>query len=190
MDIMKLIEAKLEDPEVMEKLSNSLNTDSDKVEKASKLSIPAMIKAIERNAKSEQGAKSLNSALDDHQDDDVDDVRKYLENVNKEEGDKALSHMFGSKKTRVQTNIARETGLNESQTSDIMKQLAPLLLGLLGQKKKKDNIGLSGISGLLGSLLSGSDSGIMATVTNLLDKDGDGSMIDDVSDIIGGFFNK
>lgn len=190
MDIMKFIEEKLEDPDVMDKLSNSLNADKGKVKKASKLSIPTMVKALERNAQSHEGAKSLEKALDNHKDDDIEDVRRYLESVNKDEGDKVLSHMFGNKKNRVQTNIAKETGLHENQTLDIMKQLAPLLLGALGQKKKNQNIGSSGMSGFLSSILSGSDSGVMGTVTNLLDRDGDGSMIDDVSDIVGGFFKK
>lgn len=190
MDIMKFIEDKLEDPHILGKLSGSANADSDKVKKAAKLSIPTMVKALERNAKDNEGARSLETALDGHKDDNIDDVRRYLEQVNMDEGDKALSHMFGSKKDRVKSNIAKESGLNQNQTSDIMKQLAPLLLAMLGTKKKNQSLDSSGISGFLGSILSSSDSGIMGTVTQLLDRDGDGSMIDDVSDIVGGFFKK
>lgn len=190
MDIMKFIEEKLEDPQVLNKLSSSSNTDSNNVKKAAKLSIPTMVKALERNARDNEGAKSLERALDNHKDDNIEDVRRYLENVNKDEGDRALSHMFGSKKDRVRANISKASGLEENHTSDIMQQLAPLLLGFLGNQKRNTGLGSSGISGFLASMLGGSNSGIMGTVTNLLDRDGDGSMMDDVSDIVGGFFKK
>lgn len=190
MDIMKYIESKLEDPHVISKLNGSLNADSDKVKNVSRLSIPAMVKALERNSSNDEGAISLEEALNEHKDDNIGNVKRYLENVNKDEGEKVLSHMFGSNKNRVQTNISRETGLQEHQTLDIMKQLAPLVLGMLGQKKRSQNINSSGLPGFLRSVLGGSNSDIMATITNLLDRDGDGSIVDDVSDMVGGLFNK
>ncbi len=194
MDIMRLIEDKLNDPEVLNKLTGSSDVETHKVKNATKLTVPAMLKALERNANSHEGAISLENALNDHKNDDINDVKRYLENVNRDEGDKVLSHMFGENKTRVQSNIARETGLGMGQTSSIMTQLAPLLLGLLGQKKSRQNVDSSGMSGflgdILGNLMGGSNSGIMSKVTDLIDRDGDGNIMDDVSDMLGGFFKK
>jgi len=80
-----------------------------------------------------------------------------------------------------------ETG----QVDGIMTQLAPLLLGALGQQKKQQRLDSAGIPGLLSGLLEkGGNGGIMGMVTNLLDADDDGSIIDDVGNLLGGFFKK
>lgn len=190
MDIMKFMEDKLEDSDVISKLSNSENVDSLKIRKASKLCIPTMLKALQRNASSSEGAKSLEMALNQHKDDNVEDVSRYLQNLNHDEGEKVLTHIFGSNKDRIQANIAKETELEDSQISHIMKQLAPLLLGMLGQKKKKQDIGSSGITDFLGDIMNISNGGIMDKVTRILDRDGDGSIMDEVTDVIGGLFDK
>jgi len=67
--------------------------------------------------------------------------------------------------------------------------LAPLLLGQLGQQKKQGGFDLSSLGSLLGgSSLKGND--VMNMVTGLLDSDGDGDVIDDVSKLLGGFLKK
>lgn len=189
MDIIKLIEEKLEDPDVLKSLSGQIDHDKERVKKAAKLSVPTMLKALQRNANDTSGAISLEKALEDHKTDNIADVKSYIQNINKAEGDKVLSHMFGQKRSRVETNISREAGLDQNQTSNIMKRLAPLLLGFLGQKKSNESIGSNGISNLISNVLGGR-SGMMDKVTDLLDKDGDGNITDDVGDMVKGLFNK
>lgn len=190
MDIMKFIEEKLEDPDIIGKLTGASNVNAKKVEKAAKLSIPAMVKGLALNTKSKEGMKSLDNVLDNHKEDNIMDIKGFLQNVNKDEGEKILVHMFGNNKDKIQSNIAKESGLQENQIANIMKQLAPLLLGILGQKSKNESLGSNITSVLLGNIVSGNDSGIMGTVTSLLEKDGAGSIIGNVSDIAGKLFKK
>ncbi|MGI1659724.1 MAG: DUF937 domain-containing protein [Desulfitobacterium sp.] len=92
---------------------------------------------------------------------------------------------------RVQNNLAKQTGLEAGQVSGIMTQLAPLLLGALGQQKKQKNLDSSGIAGLLSSLSDqGANSGLMGMVTNLLESDNDGSIVDEVGSLLKGFLKK
>ena len=70
-------------------------------------------------------------------------------------------------------------------------QLAPLLMGALAQQKKQEHVDASGLAGLLGGITSNSaDSGIMKMVTNLLDADDDGNIMDDVGGLLQGFLKK
>ena len=130
-------------------------------------------------------------ALDHHQDDEVLDLDSFLSKVNKDDGAKILSHVLGGNSQRVQTNLARQSGMNPGQVSGILIQLAPMLLGALGQEKKRGNLDASNLIGMLaGGLGQGGNGGIKAMVTNLLDSDDDGSIIDEVGDLLGGFLKR
>ena len=184
MDIMKLILDKLDDTDIINNLSGQMGADSEQVKKAAKLSIPAMLKGLQENSETDSGAQSLDSALDDHKDDDISDISNFLGRADKNEGEKALTHMFGERRGRVETNIAKESGLDVSQVTQIMQQLAPLLLGFLGNKKGSHS---GGVSSLLGSILGGS-SGLMGLASKLLGKDDDGTIPTEIGDILGGLF--
>ena len=158
------------------------------------MGLPTLIKALSNNASTPKGAEALAGALDQHKDDDINDIIQYIKNVDTEDGRKILNHVLANKNQNVQTRLAKQAGLQTSQVSGLMSQLAPLLLGALGQQKKKENLDATGISSLT-SLLSDSmgkkdDSGIMGMVSQLLDSDKDGDIIDDVSGINGSILKK
>ena len=168
-----------------------MGAEPSQVQQLAQLGMPAIMQALGRNASTSEGATALASALDQHQDDNVDDVDGFLNNVNTHDGAKMLQHIFSGNNNRVQNNLARQTGLDTSQVSVIMTQLAPLLLGALGQQKKQQNLDSSGISGLLSGVLEqGSNSGLLGMLTNLLDSDNDGDIVDDVGNLLSRFLKK
>ncbi len=63
-------------------------------------------------------------------------------------------------------------------------------MGSLGQQKQTQNVNVPGLGGLLGGLLGGSGNDLTKTVTDLLDRDHDGDLMDDVGDLLGGFLKK
>ncbi|HPU01171.1 MAG TPA: DUF937 domain-containing protein [Bacillota bacterium] len=102
----------------------------------------------------------MEKALRDHQDDPVEDVFNFLQGVDIEDGAKILGHIFSSKKEQVQKDLAGKTGLTVEQVVAVLTQLAPLVLGALGNEKKKKEKEKSSagdlgdlLGGLLGSLL-------------------------------------
>lgn len=191
MDILKLITEQMNDQDTLKKLGQSVGAEPSQVQQLTQLGMPALLQALGRNASTSEGASSLAKALEQHQDDDVEDINGFLNNVNKEDGAKILQHIFAGNDGRVQNNLARKTGLESGQVSDLMAQLAPLLLGALGQQKKQKNLDASGIPGLLGGLLEqGGNKGVMGMVTNLLDSDNDGSIVDEVGGILKGFLKR
>lgn len=191
MDIMKLINDQLNNQDTLKKLGQTVGAAPSQVQKVAELGLPALLQALGNNAGSTAGAKALSDALDQHKDDDVNDIDGYLKKVNTNDGAKMLKHILGSNKDSVQSKLAQQSGLDTSQVSGLMSQLAPFLLGALGQKKKEQNLDSSGIGKMLGGLMGqGGKNGLMGMVTNLLDSDKDGSIVDDVGDLLKGFMKK
>ena len=190
MDFMSLIKDQLNNPEILSQLGKTVGADADQVSKVTQLGLPALLEGLNRNAQTPDGAEALAAALDQHKDDSVNDLSGFLQNVDQNDGAKILSHVFGGKKDKVQNNLAKQTGLQSGQVSGLLTQLAPMLLGALGNQKKEDNLDASGIASLLpslGSLLGGSHSGGLSGIASLLDADKDGDIMDDLKGLLGKF---
>lgn len=191
MDLFTLINEQLNNKETLNKLGQSVGADPKQVQQLAQIGLPTLLQALGRNAETAEGAVSLAAALDQHQDDDIEDINGFLNKVDMEDGAKILSHIFSGRKDRVQKNLAKKTGLQQTQVSGLMMQFAPLLLGMLAKQKKENNVQPSALPGLLGALTSqSSNDGMMDLVSNLLDADDDGSIIDDVGNLLKGFLRK
>ena len=190
MNINELMEM-LSNKDAINKLGASAGIESDKVEKLISLGLPTIMKAMDRNAKTNDGAESLMKALKQHEDDDVDDLEKFINKLDKNDGAKMLNHIFSNKNQAVQNNLAQQTGLDTSQVSSMLQQLAPLLLGVLGNQQKKQNLDVNNLSSLMnGALKKSGKGGMMDLAEQFLDADKDGSIVDDVGKMLGGFFKK
>lgn len=190
MDIMELMKM-LGNKENVEKISGNAGAESDKVQKLMDMGIPTIMQAMGRNAKSPEGAESLMNALRQHQDDDVENMVRNPSAIDKNDGEKILSHILSSKDDQVKMNLAKETGLEKNQVSGVLAQIAPLLMGVMGQQQKQRGAGVSDISSLVTDALGKSaKGGMMDMATRFLDQDKDGSIVDDIGDMLGGMFGK
>ena len=69
----------------------------------------------------------------------------------------------------------------------MLKIAAPIIMGMLGRQRAQNNISNgSDLNTMLGSLLGGQPRQNQDLITSLIDSDGDGSVLDDVSDIVLG----
>ena len=78
-----------------------------------------------------------------------------------------------------------------------MATLAPLVLGALGKQKRQNNLDQGGIADILGQVAGmqrqrnqQQKSPLGGLINNFLDKDGDGSIIDDVAGMLGNFMRR
>lgn len=154
-----------------------------------------LLGAMAKNAATPEGASALSKALDrDHDGSVLDDVMGMFTGQAKPASEKALNgeailgHVLGNRKDSAAKTISQVSGLNTSQVGSLMVQLAPLIMGALGKAKKENNMDASDLSSMLGGILGGMKSGNqkqmdpkMAMLTAFLDKDGDGSIVDDVA---------
>lgn len=194
LDLLSLLTSQLADKETLSKIGGTVGASPSQAKKVAELGLPALLQALSRNAGSEQGAQSLAKALDQHSQDDVDDLLGFFNKVDRNDGDKILGHILADRKTNVQSAVAKQSGLDVNQVSGLLTQFAPLLLGLLGKQKQQQNVGADGLAGMLSSLTGGTgnnqDSGLMSMASKLLDADGDGNIMDDIGGLLGGFFGK
>ncbi len=119
--------------------------------------LPALLGAMQNNAKDTNAASGLAKALDDHAGDDISDIGSFLKNVDLNDGAKILSHVLGSDQSKVQDALAKKNGLSADQVSTGLASLAPLLLTFLGKEKKSKSSSngdvdlMSMLGGFLGS---------------------------------------
>jgi hypothetical protein len=174
--------------QIVSGVAGSTGTDSSKTSSVLTMALPLLMKGMERNAATPEGAAGLMGALSGKHDGSILDNLGGLfgggvdESV-KQDGAGILGHILGSKQSGVEQIIGQKSGLDASTVSTILKVAAPLVMGYLGKQKNEQNISSSGdITGLLGGLLGGSsDTAEQSFLEKMLDADGDGSVIDDVA---------
>ena len=174
--------------ELVKKASSKTSEDKGKVTSALGMALPLILGAMKRNTKDPEGAENLDKALQSEKHNG--DVLNNLEEKDAEaltgEGSKILNHVLGSRQSGISKTIAGALNMDESSVNKILEMAAPVIMGLLGQQKRKDNVGASGLSGLLGSVMGSNSSHDQSLVETLLDADGDGSVIDDVAGMVLG----
>jgi len=167
---------------------------NDKTASVLSMALPAILGAMKRNASTPEGAASLNTALSDNRHDGsmLDQLSGLLggggsDNALLSDGAGILKHVLGGNQGRVEQNISRNSGVDTGSVGQIIKMAAPIIMGLLGSQKRKENVGQGGIGDLLGSVLgSNSNNNDQSLIESLLDADGDGSIIDDVAGMVLG----
>ena len=148
--------------------------------------LPAMLTALSKNTGTEKGAQELNNALETKHDGSIlNNLSGYLSNPDLKDGAGILNHLFGSQTSNVANAVSQSSGLDTNGSMKMLQMLAPILMGILGQQKKQNNLDAKGLGNLTSMLASnfGSEagtSGIMETVTNLLDANKDGNVVDDI----------
>lgn len=105
--------------------------------------MPLLLGAMHKNAKSEQGASNLMSALSNKHDGSIlDNLGSILggdgvdRNV-KNDGEGILSHVLGGKQSMIQQTIAQKVGVDADTVGQILKIAAPIVLGFLGKKNRR-----------------------------------------------------
>lgn len=185
MDILEMLTKSLGSSNVLDSLSETIGADKKQVASATSMLVPTLLNGLTKNAQSANGLTSLFGALDKHKDSNVSDVSQFLQNVDLTDGKKIISHILGSKTATVTKEVSKESGLSTKQATTLLSTLGPLVMGTLGNQKSKNQLD----AGALLTMLTGSK-GMMDTVTNLLDADKDGSIIDDLGDLVGKFLKK
>ena len=156
--------------------------------------LPAMLAALGKNAGTEKGAEELNNALEKKHDGSIlDNLSGYLSNPDLKDGAGILNHLFGNQTSNVANAVSQSSGLDTNGSMKMLQMLAPILMGMLGQQKKQNNLDAKGLGNLTSMLASnfGSEAGaagIMEAVTNLLDANKDGNVMDDIMGMVGKIF--
>ena len=184
MDILNAIVG-AQDGAAVRQLGATLGLDEAQAATALSALVPALAGGVQRNLQQDGGLGSLIGALTagGHQ--------RYLDDPSALEGAAAiqdgngiLGHLLGSKEASrsVASQAAAQTGLSPELLKRMLPLVATLVMGALAQKK--------GASPSLGGLTGGSGGRLTGGLGSLLDRNGDGSIGDDVAGMLGRFLSR
>lgn len=148
--------------------------------------VPALAAGVQRNIKSEGGLDSLMAALSSGT------HGRYIDNPSSlrdqsaiADGNGILGHLLGSKDVsrEVASRAAGQTGVS----ADVLKQMLPLAATLMMGALAKQSSGAASLGAATGS---GAGGGIASMLTPLLDQNRDGSIVDDVTSMLGQFVKR
>ncbi len=168
------------DGSALSSLSQSLGSDSQATKTAASAALPLLFSALAKNAASDDGAAALEKALDrDHDGSILDGVSAAFGQGASTDGDGILKHVLGSQRGDAEAGIAKLSGLDSGQSSQMLAALAPLVMGALGKAKRSQGLDAGGLAGLLSGEQQQARSQL-GGLAGMLDKDGDGSVVDDL----------
>lgn len=178
-------------------VSDSTGNDQNKTSSVLTMALPVLMKAMERNASTPQGADGLMGALSGKHDGSILDNLGGLfgggvEESVTQDGSKILGHILGNRQQGVEKIIGEKSGLDTGSVGNILKVAAPILMGVLGKQARQNNVSSSNdLTGLIGGMLGGSGAREeQGFLEQILDADGDGSVIDDVAGMVLGSSKK
>ena len=161
-------------------ISKQLGADEQTTKSAMGAALPMLIGALSRNGADEKGAQGIMGALekDNHDGSILDNLGDFLGNKKYDEprsGAGILGHILGGKQERVAQGVSKTSGLSSDATGQLMKMLAPMVLGALGKQKKSAGLGVGDLMGFLGGEKKAVEQdGGGSLIGRMLDQDGDG----------------
>ena len=111
----------------------------------------------------------------------LDDMADAPQNISVAEGNELLGVLTGSKENSraLASDVGSQLGISADSIKTLLPMIAPMIAGMLNNQLKASN--------LQGSADSGS---MMSMLTQFLDQNKDGSIVDDIFRIAGNFLGK
>ncbi|OBX23790.1 uncharacterized protein DUF937 [Gelidibacter algens] len=174
-------------------VAGQTNQPPNKAHEVLMIGMPVLMAAMKRNASSPEGAQGLLSAINSKHDGSIlNDLGSLfgggVDDTVMTDGSKILGHVLGNKQSNVENAIGAKAGIDSGTVAQILKVAAPILMGILGNQAKQQNVDSpSGLEGMLGGLLKGnSPQNEQSFLESILDANGDGSVMDDVAGMVLG----
>jgi hypothetical protein len=175
----------------LSQLSRQLGISEQQTQQALPAALAALTGAMAQNAAQPQGAQQLSNALArDHDGSLLDSLDGFLGGGNASAlgaGGSILGHIFGQRQPQVTGNLGRATGLDPATMMRLLSLLAPIVLAYLGRRQRQQGLDPGGLATELGHERSQIETHPQARtgLGALLDRDGDGQVLDDLAGIAG-----
>lgn len=114
--------------------------------------MPMLLQGAGNQANDAATAESFSNALETHGAADTSDLSRFLGGVDLADGAKIVSHLLGGKQEASVQEAAKASGVSAKDVTKVLTLVAPLLLTILGQQKKKHG---SAGSALLQAVMAG-----------------------------------
>jgi hypothetical protein len=176
--------------QTVSQMSQALGEDENTTSNAIQAALPMLLGGLAHNSASPDGASSLMGALDrDHDGSVLDDLAGFVMNSGGGQGAGILGHIFGDNRTQVEQGVSQASGMDMARVSQLLIMLAPIVMGALGRTRQQQGLGAGDLASVLGGATQqmGSGSPLLGLLAQFMDADKDGSAVDDVMRLVGGF---
>ena len=169
MNLLEMLSGSLSQEASVNSIAKKSKSNRAQVLKLIAFALPLLLTYLTRNAKKKEGAQSLVNALGQHR--NTGNIASQIEEADTEDGEKILKHILGDDEEAVTNNLAKKTGMNQSQVLAALDAILPGVMSGIsasatqaGQKKKagidlSDGLDLKDIMGMLGGSSSGKSNG-------------------------------
>jgi hypothetical protein len=195
MSLLEMIQGRLS-PEAVQQIGRRIGADPAQTNQAIGAALPLLMAAMARNASDPAQAQGLARAVEeDHDGGLLDDLSGFLgaPQGRAADGNGILKHVLGNRRGAVEQQLGQGTGLGPAQMAQLLPLLAPLVMAALGKAKRQGGLDAGGLAGVLGgeeAQIRQRAPGLMGTLSGLLDRDGDGSAMDEIGGMLSGAFKK
>lgn len=170
----------------LETLSQSLGADRAKTQIAMGAALPLLVSALARNVATPQGAQALQQALaKDHDGSVLDNLDGVIRQPDARAGDGILRHVLGNRRQAVEAGIGKASGLDAKDVSTMLTTLAPVVMGMLGRNQRQQGLDPAALAQMLQGERQRADTPALGGLASLLDRDGDGQVMDDLANMGG-----
>lgn len=182
--------------QAVDQISNQIGANPTVTNMAIQMALPMLINGLANNAQSQQGAESLNNALQQHDGGLLDNLGSFLGGGNQaahNDGIGILGHILGGNQGNVAQQVSQKSGMDIGQVAQLLITLAPIVMGFLGKKKQEQNLDAGGLQNMLGAqqqTMQSSGNPMMDMVSGMLDRDKDGSSMDDLASMAMSYFQR
>ncbi len=191
MDLLDLLQGQMSD-QLLDVLAKKVggNVQKEQVQVAAQGALSTLLGGLAKNAESPKGANGLISALDlDHDGNVLDDALEFLMGKKKPanprtvNGAGILKHILGGKQSNVVDLLSKSSGMDSNAIGKLLPVLAPIVMGALGKARSQGVINTRNVADVLSrQVRSEKNNSIqMEIAKRFLDKDGDGSILDDLA---------
>ena len=176
MDILKLLLSNSSG--MIDAMSQKSGLAANDVEAVISKIAPIFMQKANENFKSDADSSNF---LDMIRRSNLDDMADAPQNISVAEGNELLGVLTGSKENSraLASDVGSQLGISADSIKTLLPMIAPMIAGMLNNQLKASN--------LQGSADSGS---MMSMLTQFLDQNKDGSIVDDIFRIAGDFFGK
>jgi hypothetical protein len=191
MSLLEMLQQQL-GSKAVDQIGRKIGADSGTTGNAIDAALPVLLSALARNVTNPAQAQALHTAVaQDHDGSVLDDVPGYLDQTDHGPGAAILRHVLGGQQQTVQNGLGQATGLEPGKAGQLLTMLAPLVMGALGRAQQERGLDAGGLTTLMvgeQEHLKQSAPGVMGALSRFLDRDGDGSVMDDVGGMLGRTF--
>lgn len=175
--------------DTVNQISQTIGADESSTSTAIQTALPILLGGLANNSANDDGASSLYGALNrDHDGSALNDLAGLIGAVGGAAGPGILGHIFGNQQPTVERTVSQASGLDMSKIGPLLAILAPIVMGAIGRTQREQGLGAGDLAGLLGGATQqvGSGSPLMDILSQTLDRNRDGSAVDDIVGMLGG----